>query len=161
LYHPERVTRLITIASSPKWVSALDWPGISTETLEKFSQLLMSDYRKTLEDFLELQLRGAPKNSEIIHTLYKQIKLDNENALMGGLTLLRTLDLRSELNIMQCPSLHIFGSNDTLVPIGVVKKIESLLPHGKFNIFRRAGHIPFLSHQDIFINEVFAFLSDL
>lgn len=160
LHHPERVTHLITIASSPKWVSTENWPGISPESLEKFSELLLHDYQKTLQEFLELQLRGAPKNSELADTLQKQIITSPQtiSALSGGLQLLRELDLRSDLANIQCPALHLFGSNDTLVPVSVIEKIQPL-PHALFSIIPRAGHIPFLSHRDIFLQRVREFLS--
>lgn len=161
LHNPECVTHLVTIASSPKWVSTENWPGISPATLEKFSQLLMRDHQKTLQDFLELQLRGAPKNPELVETLQKQMVRSSHivPALSGGLQLLRELDLRADLTKIQCPGLHLFGSHDTLVPVSIIEKIQPLLPQGTCSIIPRAGHIPFLSHPDIFLQRVRAFLS--
>ena len=59
IHYPEKVTRLITIASTPKFMSDSNWPGVSEVTLEKFSAALTTNYEKTLQDFLALQLRGS------------------------------------------------------------------------------------------------------
>src|SRR6185312_10202812 len=73
LHHPKRVTQLITVAASPKFVSTENWPGVALPTLKKFSRLLQEDYQKTLREFLELQLRGAPKSAELFAQLQPQI----------------------------------------------------------------------------------------
>ncbi len=153
LHYKERVSSLITIASSPKFILAENWPGVPEETLQKFSTLLTQNNQTTMGDFLELQLRGAPKNIKLFESLKGQITLTPHtlSALSGGLNLLRDLDLRSKLSEMQCPSLHLFGSNDMLVPCSVSEKIQSLLPLGECVVIQKAGHIPFLSHQEMFL----------
>ncbi|HSW69886.1 MAG TPA: pimeloyl-ACP methyl ester esterase BioH [Gammaproteobacteria bacterium] len=160
LHYPERVTSLVTVASSPKFISEENWPGVSLETLEKFSHLITENYQKTLLEFLELQLRGTPKNRELLESL-KEIILRSPvsiAALSGGLKLLQELDLRGKLFELQCPSLHLFGSHDTLVPASVIEKIEGRLPKGKCGVIKRAGHMPFLSHEEVFLKWVEEFL---
>ncbi len=151
IHYPEKVSRLITVASSPKFVCDKNWPGVENKVLENFSTLLVSDYQKTLQDFLELQLRGSPKRQELFDKLKNQL-LEKKQialpALLGGLELLRETDLRQDLHKIKIPSLHIFGGHDTLVPA----KIADLLPQGRCEIIKRAGHMPFLSQQEEFIN---------
>lgn len=159
IHYPERVSRLITVGSSPKFISAENWPGVAPHVLEKFSRLLIADYQQTLQDFLELQLRGAPQRDELLPELKKQIAATSSNhvpALLGGLEILRTLDLRADLNKMQCRSLHMFGSHDTLVPVGVVDQIQTLMSsvQTEYEIFRRAGHMPFLSQAGNFLKKL-------
>jgi len=161
LHYPQRVTNLITIASSPKFVCAENWPGIPAKTLEKFSQLLTQNYQKTLQEFLELQLRGSPKSAEWMETLQQKIITPSPHmitALLGGLKLLRELDLRWELTQMQCRSLHLFGSNDTLIPVSIAEKIQPLLPQGKSIVIKKSGHLLFLSQSEIFLQCVQEFL---
>jgi len=145
-HYPERVNRLITVCSSPKFTSTANWPGVSPCTLEKFKESLLNNTEKTLQEFLELQLRGSssPPALDI-----EKIQFTQEG-LYGGLHLLETLDLRASLSKVKIPSLHIFGSNDTLVPKSVVKLIEPEIKNGKCEIIQRAGHIPFLTHMDLF-----------
>ncbi len=154
IHHPERVSQLITVASSPKFMSTPDWPGVAPHTIEKFANSLVQNYQITLEEFLELQLRGSPKNQVLLTELRKQITTSSHTtpALLGSLGLLRDMDLRAELTKMQCPSLHLFGSHDTLVPVKVAKLIQPALLHGKCAIIKRAGHIPFLSQMKLFLD---------
>ncbi|MEO8963089.1 MAG: alpha/beta fold hydrolase, partial [Gammaproteobacteria bacterium] len=118
IHHPTRVSRLITVASSPKFVSAENWPGVSLPTLDKFSSSLLFNQQKVLQDFLELQLRGSNRHPELLQSLQNQISAVKTSvpALMGGLNLLRDLDLRSQISDITCPALHVFGSHDMLVP---------------------------------------------
>jgi len=155
IHHPERVSSLVTLASSPKFIRTENWPGVSHETLKNFSKLLSQNYQKTLHEFLELQLRGSPKNTEMMTKLQKKISstsLSSIPALLGGLKLLSELDLRSQLTKISCPSLHLFGRNDTLVPDKIAHMIQPQLQFGKCEIIQRSGHIPFLSQTEIFLN---------
>ncbi|HSW93469.1 MAG TPA: pimeloyl-ACP methyl ester esterase BioH [Gammaproteobacteria bacterium] len=160
LHHPGRVAHLVTIASSPKWVSDHDWPGVSAPTLDQFSRCLIQDTQKTLRDFLALQWRGASKNPETIDRLNQQIIASSSSvpALSGGLKLLRELDLRPTRSTLHCPSLHILGSHDTLVPVSIIEKMRPFMPHATFSIIRRAGHMPFLSHSELFLQTLREFL---
>jgi len=152
IHYPEKVTRLITVASSPKFVSDDSWPGIPLATLQRFSQAILANYEKTLEDFLELQLRGSKNAALLLTELKSQISFCHTDALIGGLKLLRETDLRQDLKKIKCPSLHIFGANDTLVPIAVIPYLQKYLSaHSRCEIIKRAGHIPFLSQPDEFL----------
>lgn len=161
LNHPERVTRLITVASSPKFIGTENWPGVPLPTLEKFSRLLQENYQKTLREFLELQLRGASKSNELFaqlqpHIIHAPHALP---ALTEGLNLLKNLDLRSNLDQQQCKSLHLFGSHDTLVPVSIAEKIKILSPQTHCVVVKKSGHMPFLSQQEIFIEVIEKFLA--
>ena len=154
IHFPERVSGLITVASSPKFVSTPQWPGVAPETLTKFSQLLIQNHHKTLLNFLELQLRGAAKNETLINKLQQQITTtsrDTVPALLGGLMLLQQLDLRAEMAKLSCRSLHLFGSNDTIVPASIANMIAPSLPFGQCKVIKRSGHMPFLSQADEFV----------
>jgi pimeloyl-[acyl-carrier protein] methyl ester esterase len=153
IHHPEKVSRLITIATSPKFISENNWPGVSPQTLTKFELALNQNYHQTLRDFLDLQLRGSPKNPSLITELHHQLLTSQQTpvaALSGGLNLLRTLDLRADSHKIICPSLHLFGSHDTLVPKEVANLIPELLPQSHCEVIPRAGHIPFLTHTKLF-----------
>lgn len=160
-YYPHKVTRLVTIAASPKFVADATWPGISSNVLDDFSKRLFKNYTQTLDDFLLLQLRGSAHAEQLYAALKPHLPVMNPIRLSGllqGLGLLRTVDLRHALVNMRSPSLHIFGSHDTLVPNVVVEPIQSLLMHGQCNIIKRAGHMPFLSQRDECLALIIPFL---
>lgn len=161
VHYPNQISHLITVASSPKFVRDTNWPGVDKETLEKFSELLITSHKKTLSDFLELQLRGSPKKEELFlqlqHTFFRE-NLTELPALFGGLALLQNTDLRNQLISIQCPQLHIFGGLDTLVPTTVAALVPDFAPQARCEIIKRTGHMPFLTHPEIFIDLVNQFL---
>lgn len=162
IHFPERVNRLITVASSPRFLCDANWPGVATTTLDKFSDLLKTDTKKTLLDFLELQLRGSPKRHELFSQLQNTLFIDQQESAAGllpGLHLLRDTDLREDTKKIICPSLHIYGQLDTIVPRQIGNLLPSLLPESKNEIITHTGHMPFLSHSSAFLALLDQFLS--
>lgn len=54
------IHRLVLVATTPRFVAAPDWPhGAPAERLAAQAGGLRSDYRRTVSDFLELQVRGS------------------------------------------------------------------------------------------------------
>jgi pimeloyl-[acyl-carrier protein] methyl ester esterase len=154
IHYPDKIKRLITVASSPRFVQDHDWPGVAIPTLEKFSATLETHYEKTLEDFLELQLRGSSNASELFAALRETLVPATEPnlvALNGGLKLLRETDFRAQIKNVRCPSLHIFGNLDTLVPAKIATLIQPDLSYGVSRIIKPSGHIPFLSQREAFL----------
>jgi pimeloyl-[acyl-carrier protein] methyl ester esterase len=161
IHHPERITHLITVASSPKFCGKNNWPGIPVTTLEKFSQTFSNNPQKTLIDFLKLQLRGSEQQDIIFNAFKQPLEKKSSNdipAFLKGLTLLKETDLRSDLTKITCPNLHIFGQNDTLISTKIIPFINKYTPLSHSVIIKRAGHIPFLTHPGDFIKNLYGFL---
>ncbi len=156
VHHPEKIARLITVASTPKFISDINWPGVSLTLLNQFANQLANHHQKTLTDFLRLQL--GSKNSSLFAELQSQLLPIQSSALMGGLRLLSKTDLRADLSKIKIPSLHIFGEMDRLVPAGVIDNLRTLLFDGRCEMIKRAGHMPFLSHREEFLQLLNAWL---
>lgn len=160
IHHPEKISRLVIVSSSPCFIANENWPGVAATALDKFSNLLQADHHSTLLDFLELQLRGSHQRDAQLRHLknkYQQYKC-NQAALTGGLELLRNTDLRKELCNIQCPNLHIFGQRDTIVPVSIATHLSQWIT-GQIKIIKQTGHMPFLSHRTEFLNDLYSFLS--
>ncbi|HCH38743.1 MAG TPA: pimeloyl-[acyl-carrier protein] methyl ester esterase, partial [Enterobacter sp.] len=59
LQAPERVSALVTVASSPCFSAREAWPGIKPEVLAGFQHQLSEDFQRTVERFLALQTMGS------------------------------------------------------------------------------------------------------
>ncbi|MCL4316289.1 MAG: alpha/beta fold hydrolase, partial [Gammaproteobacteria bacterium] len=60
VHYPQRVKKLVLVASTPKFSASPGWAhGIEPEELAQFAEELRADYRKTIQRFLALQLRGS------------------------------------------------------------------------------------------------------
>ncbi len=54
--YPERVSHLITFASSPKFLTTDNWPGVPPETMNQFTAALTHDLQRTLNRFFCLAI---------------------------------------------------------------------------------------------------------
>lgn len=162
--HPERVTKLILVASTPKFTCSVDWShGISSEVLEQFAQEMEHDAKKTIRRFLALQLRGSERAHESLaalnHAVFRH-GLPATVALRGGLNILRDADLRTHLARITSPALVIAGERDPLIPLQTGDYLAANLPNGKLFTLPKSGHAPFLSHPPEFLLALNEFLYD-
>jgi len=162
---PARVEKLILVNSSPRFVTAENWPwAMDPVVLDGFALALYEDYHGTLERFLSLQI--APGTAEGRHNLRQlremvlQFPTPAAQALCDGLAILRSADLRTQFSSLRLPTLLILGERDRLVPAAVGPAVHDLLTTARIEVIKGAGHVPFLSHQRQFLTAVSAFLED-
>jgi pimeloyl-[acyl-carrier protein] methyl ester esterase len=146
--HPDRVINLLNIASSPRFLQGKNWPGVKPEVLKAFHTQLCLNPEKTLQRFVQLQLRG--QNLQHQNYLYPQ----SLSGLQFGLNVLLNWDLRYKLNDLKIPVSYIFGHFDTIAPKIIMAQMQIEYPDFNYIMFEHAAHIPFLSHQDQFIEEM-------
>ncbi|OCH11979.1 pimeloyl-[acyl-carrier protein] methyl ester esterase [Aliivibrio sp. 1S165] len=162
LVSPERVSQLITVASSPCFSAEKGWRGIKPAVLSLFTEQLKDDFKLTVERFMALQAMGSPNAKQDI----KQVKqavfsrpAPNQAALATGLTILADIDLREHLSQLTMPVCRMYGRLDGLVPVKVAHDMDELIPHSVKVVFDQASHAPFISHSDEFIMELHRFLA--
>jgi pimeloyl-[acyl-carrier protein] methyl ester esterase len=64
------IDRLVLIAATPRLLAGPDWPhGAPPERLAAQASGLRTDYRRTVSDFLELQVRGSADGAEALAQL--------------------------------------------------------------------------------------------
>lgn len=155
LDQPERVTRLVLVASTPRFVQAPSWPdAVRPEVLASFAQELEHDYRATVRRFLALQTRGGEQAGAQLRQLNARLFTHGEphlQALHGGLTLLAETDLRRQLARIACPILLVLGEQDTLVPVASGEKTVAMFQHGQLEVMAGTAHAPFLTHPRRFL----------
>jgi len=160
--YPERIERLITIASTPKFTATNDWPGMSLETLNKFSISLEQDYTSTINQFITLQFQGSDTHRAKIRAL-KQIvhntKKPDKHILKDSLYILKETDLRDQIEEIQCPQLNLLGRCDMLVPAAMAEKLNTLSPNSEIRIIPKTSHAPFLSQAKTCADYISKFLS--
>jgi pimeloyl-[acyl-carrier protein] methyl ester esterase len=148
---PERVQGLVSIAGTPRFVQADDWPhAMQQETLRGFAADLQEDHSQTLDRFLLLQAHGDSEVRKLLRPLRQGLSGRPEpdgQALEAGLELLLKVDLRADLPRLQCPTMWLLGRRDALVPVAVADDLQRLLPEAQIHIFRHAAHLPMLSDQ--------------
>lgn len=148
---PERVQGLVSIAGTPRFVQADDWPhAMQQDTLRGFAADLRQDHSQTLDRFLFLQAHGDNEVRKLLRPLRQGISSrpePDDKALEVGLDLLLNVDLRADLPKLKCPTLWLLGRRDSLVPVAVSEDLQTLLPEAQIHIFKHAAHLPMLSDQ--------------
>lgn len=165
LMAPERIEALVLVATTPRFVSAPDWPhAMMPATLDRFAADLMSDFRATVQHFLALQVRGDEHARELLRALRHEVFAHGEpapEALAAGLQTLRTVDLRARLGDIRQPTLVITGGRDRLTPPKAGQALAAALPDARLISMDDAAHAPFLSHPDIFARTVEDFAAEV
>lgn len=162
LDHPDRVRGLVMVAASPRFVRGDDWPhGVGSALFGDFGEALQRDFRGTLDGFLALEALGSSSAQDELRKLRAQAFERGEpspRALLEGLRLLDTLDLRVELPNLRVPSLWLSGRRDRLVPAGAMPAAAALAPRSHSVVIANAGHAPFLGAADEVATEIDAFM---
>lgn len=162
LNHPQRVSKLITVASSPKFAAERPWRGIQPNVLNAFTEQLVDDFQLTIERFMALQAMGSPSARQDVKQLKKAVlsrPTPNPSALLAGLQLLADIDYRAQLENLTLPVLRLYGRLDGLVPIKVASDVDRLLPHSNQYVFADSSHAPFMTELENFCQQVKQFIS--
>jgi len=159
---PGQIDRLVLVAATPRFAQSPDWPyGMHPAVITKLATQLRQDYRRTVSDFLELQVRGSIEGSGVLDQLRHALFVHGEaqpGALEAGLNTLATSDLRPTLSHVKAPTLVIAGRNDRITAPAASRALAQALPDARYVEMRRAAHAPFLSHRGEFAALVDRFL---
>lgn len=162
LAHPERVARLVLVATTPRFAAGDGWShAMSVETLQRFGDELHVAWKATVLRFLTLQLRGSERELRTLAALRTALFARGEpspRTLAEALTVLATTDLRAEVGRIAQPALVISGDRDALAPLAAGEWLASALPNGRFAPIAGAAHVPFLSHPAEFAAALADFL---
>lgn len=163
LHHTDYVSKLVTVASSPKFAAAKEpvlWRGIQPNVLTNFTEQLVEDFQTTIERFMALQAMGSPSARQDVKQLKQAVlsrPLPNPDSLLAGLKMLSDVDLREHLPELTVPMLRLYGRLDGLVPIKVAKDLAKALPNTEQYIFTQSSHAPFMTEADAFCCELISF----
>jgi pimeloyl-[acyl-carrier protein] methyl ester esterase len=165
LASPVRIERLVLVAATPSFVSRPDWPAaMAPGLIEAFTRDLQRDYLRTLQRFLALQVRGSDAAEVVLRNLRArllQYGQPSPEALLAGLDILRTTDLRGRFAGIACPVLLLMGARDMLVPAAAAPAAADLLPDARVEIIDGAGHAPFLARPALVAGIIGDFLQPM
>lgn len=162
LREPEKIRRLVLVASTPCFTVREDWSSaMPLAALQQFAAELEQNHTATLRRFLALQLRGSENERELLILLREKLFSRGEPdiaALRAGLDILRDADLRPLLPAIELPTLVIAGERDKLTPPPAARYLAQFMPAARMVEITGAAHVPFLSHAEQFVEAVKDFL---
>jgi len=154
LNHPTHVEGLTTVCFNPRFTENENWPGAPKESLEGIREGMKEDIKSLLDSVVAYQFLNVPNPTKAIQSvkeeLYRQ-PIPNLEALSIGADFLENIDLSGSIASITCPTLHLHGDKDPLVPNAVNEKIQEVAPHHRCIMIEGAGHMPFITHQDEFV----------
>jgi pimeloyl-[acyl-carrier protein] methyl ester esterase len=161
--YPARVEKLISVSATPRFAVGDDWPhGKKPEVLADFARRLSNNYLATIRNFLALQALNQPEMRDVIRKLNEAVDAHGApsiTSLAASLDILRVSDIRSKVPAIAAPTLVIQGDHDALTSTGAAQWLADHLPNSTYCLIEHAAHAPFLSHRDIFLDHLLAFLT--
>jgi pimeloyl-[acyl-carrier protein] methyl ester esterase len=160
--YPGKVQALMTVASNPCFVQKEDWKhGMNPVMYRQFRAAIESSPQKTLSRFAMLQIQGGEAAKPILKQIKAVLADSQPTQLLATLALLEN-DLRESLSTLNCPVLHMYGSEDHLVPSSTIDAIQALATAQQQTVcFPGAGHLPFLSSPEAFLQAVLVFIDSI
>lgn len=153
---------LLLVSTSPCFVSRSDWGvGIDGKIFDQFAQSLHKDFSGTIRRFLSLQVKGSDTGRRLLRGLREKVLRQpqpSRESLDAGLQILRQVDLRSQLKNISQPVSWALGAQDGLVRAELIAVLKTLMPRVDTHQYAAAGHAPFLSHTDQFIQQLTEFI---
>lgn len=145
--HPRHLAGLVTIATSPCFLSRSDWPfGMEHGAWDAFRDELVRDPAALLARFAALQSRGEHRARELARTLRAAAGTvpESTDGLLLALDALGVPDLRRQLAAIETPVLAVFGEHDAIVDARIADEWLRLQPGASVWVVPGAGHCPFL-----------------
>jgi pimeloyl-[acyl-carrier protein] methyl ester esterase len=154
---------MVLVAGTPRFVNvADDWQmGIDGEVYRRFADSVSQDYQNTLVRFFSLQCMGsddARSTIKQLRTSFAERPVPTMSTLHKALNILLETDMRELIPALKKPVLLIHGDRDRLVPVQAGHWMAQHLPFGRLRVIAGAGHAPFLSHQNQFVEALVQFL---
>lgn len=173
---PEQTKSLTLVASTPRFSQVTgsndnqqDWlNAMPQNVLEQFADNLNNDIEGTIKRFIALQFMGSKTSTEInAKQMQRELTasvlntLPTSDALKTGLEILMQSDLR-QLHLLSpassIPRHWILGGLDRLVPINVSEDLKYYYSDDQITVFNDAGHAPFMTHPQQFVQSLVDFI---
>ena len=154
-YYPQRVQNLMLVASTPKFTASKNWPhGMPVEIFNKFSQGFITSPQKSLKQFIALQALHGLNAKQVMQQLDQSATVQYLQEIEWGLHWLAEIDLRAS-ELTKNFNIHILqGESDQVLSVKATENTTRIWENVSLYKITNAGHAPFLSHPNIFVEQV-------
>jgi pimeloyl-[acyl-carrier protein] methyl ester esterase len=144
--YPDHCRRLVLTASTPKFVADENWQGITKLQQSSF-------IRDAIEkpDLLMTQFRSLVQYPDRSRYVKDYMSLHSIQGDLNYLEILFESDLREMYRSIKLDVDYILGEKDAIISSGNINRLKELNPRTKVEVIQGAGHIPFLTHKNEFI----------
>lgn len=167
---------VVVLQTSPCFVEREDWSaGMNANDFLSLQALVeKGDKNLLVKRFAHLMVSGSENHKQdrtILKVCYQSDYLPPLDALKSGLSILNTLDLRAVINLIQVPSLWLFGAKDVLVSGATSDYVHALLANqnaanvhpsiGRCEVLDQMAHLPCGVHANVVRKTIIKYLEAL
>jgi pimeloyl-[acyl-carrier protein] methyl ester esterase len=161
--NPDAFKALVLIGTAPKFVADETFPyGQPQGVAKRMLKDIKKDFSKTMQRFYPLNFTEeellSPAAKEFMELYQKKNTKLSQGSTITSLGALLSVDLRDILSKIAIPALIIHGEKDQVCPVEAARYLAENLPDAKLEIFKDAGHAPFLTKGKEFNEAVKEFL---
>ena len=154
---------LVLIGVSPCFTAKRDFPwGQSAGVAKRMLKDLKKGFAGTMERFYLLNFTedelSSPEARWFIELYKKPHTKSFRDSAVTSLEALLAIDLRDIISDIKIPVLIIHGEKDNVCPVDTGKYLAENLSDARLEIFKDAGHAPFLTRHKEFNSIVKGFL---
>lgn len=149
--YPQRVTRLMLIASAPRFTAAARWPhGMREDLLMDFYHRYVKIPQRTLQKFYALQTLDTRSARQVFSELSAARSDRQSHNIRWGLEWLWKVDLRADKTLGALPVDLLHGEKDRVLPFLAARQTADIWKNTRVEKITDAGHAPFISHPQRF-----------
>ncbi len=146
--YPERISKLIGLATTPKFVESPGWPAMPKPGFKGFSS--SHDVKFFLKKAYDNEFANWKEKPKRYHQVIEFINTFDMNfdVFLQGIDLLNKSDLRPQFQSIHCPIHMIIGYQDSATPLESSKKMQDLNSHVQVHAIPQAGHCALWTHPE-------------
>lgn len=151
----ERIAALVLVGGTPRFTAADDYPfGLPPVEARGMALRLKRDYSRTMGDFFRRMFADGELAGEQYQRVVREIVISGRRpepeAALKALAALAEADQRSLLAGIDCPTLLVHGTADSICLPGASRFMAGQLPDATLVLFDGCGHAPFISSPALF-----------
>ncbi len=155
---PNKVNKLILLASQPKWRADFNWIGINPDNVRAFEAALLHNFNKQMEYFFRL-VCYPNRMMDLRKTLKQHLFPNQAQQLISLLSILFDADLRTEYRGLHINIFHIMSQKDAVLSQNALQ-LKALNSRVNTMTIENIGHAGFLTTRSTYIDAIEGFLND-
>lgn len=147
----ERLSGLVLISGTPRFVQSLDFPdGLSHAEVDGMAKKVQRSIRRARDGFLTHMFAVGEDESAHVHRLLSSIPVPSTDVALQALEALAITDIRDCLPAIDIPTLIMHGDRDVICLPKASDFMTRQIPKSRQVVFSNCGHVPFLTQSKKF-----------
>lgn len=146
-----RIKGLVLIGATPRFVHSETAPyGLLPLEVAGMFKKVQRNVERAVAGFIPLMFASGESEEKFPRQMFDAVVVPSTEAALQALNALIEADMRSQLVLIDCPSLIIHGDSDRICPPQGADFIADNLLHSTKVMFTGCGHAPFITRYPLF-----------